>query len=199
MKPWTFVIVGTICLFSAPAVAQEGAEAESDGFNGNVHLNLLGPLQFGLAPTVELGGEQVAGLLRFRWMNPGLLSQALPNADYQELAFSYGTAIGGRYYLRRGLSGIHVGVWAEYIRTQIDDLKVERETYITNLIGPQAEAGYRWRFGHVLFGVGAAVGYAIAFDKHTEDRSDGADPVLQPVDFGSTVFGSGAFDVGYFF
>jgi len=199
MKAWSVVVGGALCLFPSLAVAEENGEPESQGFNADVQLNVLGPLQFGLTPAVEVGGQQVSGLLRFRWMNPGLLSQALPNEDYQELAFSYGAAIGGRYYLNRGLSGVHVGVWAEYIRTRIEDVDVEREAYITNLIVPQADAGYRWRFGHLFVGLGAAVGYAIAFDKHTEDLSDGADPALRPVDFGSTIFGSAAFDVGYFF
>jgi hypothetical protein len=102
-------------------------------------------------------------------------------------------------YLDDGLSGVQLGIWAEYIRTRIEDLDVEREAYVTSLIVPQADVGYRWRFGRVLVGVGAAAGYALAFSKRTEDLSGGADPVLQPVDFGSTVFGSAAFDIGYFF
>jgi hypothetical protein len=199
MKVSTIIVFGVLCLVPANAVAAEKGDGPGSEFNADVHLNLLGPLQFGITPTVELGGKQVAGLLRFRWMNPGLLSQGLPNQDYQELAFSYGAALGGRYYLHSGLSGIHLGIWAEYIRTRIEDLEVEREAYVTSLIVPQAEAGYRWRFGRAFVGLGAALGYAVAFDKRTEDLSEGADPVLQPVDFGSTIFGSGAFDVGYFF
>src|SRR5262245_31333017 len=94
------------------------------GLSGSVHINALGPLQFGLTPTLELGTRSASGLLRLRWMNPGLLSQSLAKEENdEELAFSYGAALGARYYAAptTALDGLHFGLWGEVLRVRIED------------------------------------------------------------------------------
>jgi hypothetical protein len=177
-------------------------EEKGAGLNANVHVNLLGPLQFGLTPTVELGGQRLSGLARFRWMNPGLLSQGLANEDGDEsLGFSYGLGLGSRYYLaqKTALSGVYFGAWLEYLHTRIEDTEVDRDAYVSSILVPQVEGGYRFRFGALLVGAGAAVGYAKSISTETEDLSGGQDPILRSVEETSQVYGSLVLDVGVFF
>jgi hypothetical protein len=187
---------------SSGAAADEGASTTADveaaaEWNANVHVNVLGPLQFGLAPVLEVGSSRVSVLARARWMNPGLLSQTLPQAE-EELKFSYGGALGARYYFSPGLLGAHVGLWAELLRTRIEDT-AEQEAYVSSVLVPQVEGGYRWAVGRLLLGVGATIGYAKSIGREVEDLSSGQDPVRNEVENVSRFYGSAAFDVGVFF
>lgn len=181
--------------------ASVAAAPDTSGLNLAAHINALGPLQFGLAPTLELGSHQVSGLARFRWMNPGLLTQALPpEGSHEEVEFSYGLALGGRYYLSKdqALSGVHFGLWLELLRTRLADTEEDREAYLSNLLVPQAEVGYRFRFGKFLLGFGGALGYAKTISSETEDLSNGENLVIHEVEEQNTIYGGVSADVGFF-
>ncbi len=201
-KACALLIAATVSLCWVSPARSETPTSHEQGLAGSVHFNALGPLQFGLTPTLELGTRRASGLLRLRWMNPGLLSQGLPKeGGDEELAFSYGAALGVRYYTApaTALDGLHLGVWGELLRVRIEDSKVDREAYNTLALVPQIEAGYRFRFGSFLLGLGGALGYALPLSKETEDLSGGEDPVLREVDFEGQPYGSVQLDVGLYF
>jgi hypothetical protein len=135
-------------------------------------------------------------------MNPGLLTQALPaEGSHEEVEFSYGLALGARYYLgkEQPLTGLNFGLWLELLRTRLADTEEDREAYLSNVLVPQAEVGYRFRFGKFLLAFGGALGYGATISSETEDLSNGEDPIFREVEEHNTVYGGVAADVGFFF
>lgn len=187
----------------AGAAPQDLEGNTSHGLAGSAYVNALGPLQFGLTPSLELGTSNFAGLLRFRWLNSGFLAnETLPTKGGSEsLAFSYGLGAGVRYFTAADapLTGFNLGVVLEFLRVRNEDTTIDREAYLTSLLVPQLEGGYRWAFGHFLLGAGAGVGYAIVVSAKTEDSSGGADNVLLANNAENKPYGSVAVDVGFLF
>jgi hypothetical protein len=172
----------------------------TDGLTANAHINILGPLQFGLSPALEVGTAHVGITAQFRWLNSGLLARSiLPTSSSQTLAFSYGIGAYGRYYRKPGLTGFNIGGGVEYLSVHVEDDRIQRERYLSGWVVPQIVGGYRWRFGNLLLGAGASLGYAVSVSAKTEDMSGGADPVLLPVDDTAKPYGSAALDLGFFF
>lgn len=190
--------------FGAKAHASEVAaskedEAPSDPIVIDAHMNVAGPLQFGLTPTVEVGTNHWAGLAYFRWLDSGLYARsALPNRADQELAFSYGLGAGGRYYHRPGLSGFNAGLGIEYLHVVVES-ELEKEAFVTSWLVPQLGAGYRFRFGRFLLGLGVTGGYAFSVSARTDDLSAGADPVIFTADDSGRPFASASVDLGFYF
>lgn len=135
-------------------------------------------------------------------MNPGLLTQQLPpEGSHEEVEFSYGVALGARYYLgeEQALTGLNFGLWIELLRTRLADTEVNREAYLSSVLVPQADVGYRFRFGKFLLGFGAAIGYAKTISSETEDLSNGENLVVHEVEEQNTAYGGLAADVGFYF
>lgn len=189
---------------SASAVdAPDGRATPADaepGLRADAHVNAAGLLQFGLTPTFELGAGHWGALAQFRFFNTGLLANSTIPTSGEHLAFSYGIAVGGRWYSASHgpLTGFNAGAMLEYLHIRNEDT-TEREAYVTGLVVPQIAGGYRWKFDWFLVGVGATAGYAFVVSKKTEDLSGGADPYLLESDATSQVYGSGLLDVGVFF
>lgn len=197
--------VSLVTFFSQTALAEEAVSSPADddgepsGVVVNAHLNVLGPLQFGVTPTLEVGSQHWSGLAYFRWLSSGLYARsALPNRDHEELAFSYGVGLGGRYYLKPGLSGFNVGLAAEILQVQVES-QLEKEAFVTSWLVPQVTAGYRFRFGSFLLGLGLTGGYAVALSARVDDLSGGQDPVIYAADDSGRPFASAAADIGFYF
>lgn len=140
------------------------------------HLNLLGLLQFGVTPTVEMGGERTL-LLRARLLNTGLLPYLIAAEDDSE--FKFGLALGGQgrgYFAGRAQQGPYLGGGVEVMYTTATDTDSTDE-YVTYSIIPQIEAGIRWDYPGYLLGVGAFMGAAVPISTSGYD-SDEAETIL---------------------
>jgi hypothetical protein len=193
-------------LVAAPTLAADAHPNDSGDTRpiaADISVNVLGPLQFGLTSAVEVGSSHLAGFGRFRWLNSGRLADnTLPTKGTDEhLAFSYGVGLGARYFSAPGaaLTGFNVGLVLEYLHVHNEDTKTERTAFITSLIIPQLEGGYRWRFGRFLVGAGAGVGYAVVTSKSTEDLSGGTNAVVYANNAENKPYASAALDLGFFF
>lgn len=207
MKDEAKLLFGLIVLaplVSRAAMADEGAPPvhvapSPDAVVIDAHVNALGPLQFGLAPTIEVGRGHWAGLAYFRWLNSGLLARSLlPSRDHEELVFSYGVGAGPRYYFGQGLRGFNLGPTLEYLHVVVETDQ-EREAYVSSWLVPQLALGYRWKFGRFLLGLGASGGYALSLSARTEDLSGGADPIGFYADDTSRPFANANADIGFYF
>ena len=122
------------------------------------HFNVLGPLQFGLAPTWEWGQDTTV-LLRTRLMNLGALPYIIAEGDGEEFTAGFGFSVQWRKYLGLGTqNGSFLGAGIEGMYTQTED---EDGVYETAYLVPQFEAGSRWYDGDSFSGVAAFVGIAI--------------------------------------
>jgi hypothetical protein len=140
------------------------------------HLNLLGLLQFGVTPTVEMGGDRTL-LLRARLLNTGLLPYLIAADDDSE--FKFGLALGGQgrsYFAGRSQQGPYLGGGLELMYTNAGDTDSSDE-YVTYSVIPQIEAGVRWDYPGYLLGVGAFMGAAIPISTSGYD-SDEAETIL---------------------
>lgn len=131
----------------------------------NFHINALGLLQFGVAPTLEIGGRHWSTFLRVRPMNSGVASYFLvgtPSED-DNFIFGMGAGVGARgWVLGKGnMRGLFFGGGIEYAYTRVDDDEDDRAQWRTHSIVPLGEFGYRWVFGRFLLGVGLSAGAAI--------------------------------------
>lgn len=133
----------------APTLAPTG--------DSSFHVNVLGLLQFGLAPTLEWGQDSTV-LLRARLMNLGALSYLISDADGEEFVSGLGLSAQWRKYFGVGTQNgpfFGGGVEAMYTKTEGSDI------YETTYVVPQFEAGNRWHDGESFSGVGAFVGLAV--------------------------------------
>lgn len=125
--------------------------------DSSFHFNVLGLLQFGLAPTWEWGQDSTV-LLRARLMNLGALSYIIANADDEDFVSGVGLSAQWRKYLGAGSqNGQYFGAGIEAMYTQTEGTNVYETTYFV----PQFEAGSRWHDAGSFSGVGAFVGLAI--------------------------------------
>jgi hypothetical protein len=81
----------------------------------------------------------------------------------------------------------------------VEDREADREAYVSDILVPQVDGGYRWQFGGFILGARAALGYAVSVSTRTEDLSNGEDPSLRDVQETSDPYGAVALDVGYAF
>jgi hypothetical protein len=192
-------LVGVVPVLIAEGVGAQESTKEPTGILVDANVNVLGPAQFGVAPTVEVGAGHWAGHAYLRWLSSGLLAHSLlPNRDAEKLAFSYGVGAGGRYYTKPGLWGFHVGAGVEYLHVVVES-EPDREAYISSWVVPQLALGYRWKLDQILIGIGGSSGFAISTSARAEDRSNGADPIEYNPDDVNRPFGSASLEVGYFF
>ncbi len=199
--PFAFAAPIALLLGARVARAAEGApqDANDNAVQVDAHVNVLGPLQFGLTPTLEVGAGHWAGLGYFRWLNSGWFAHtALPNREDEKLVFSYGLGAGARYYAKPGLAGFNVGLGVEYLHVNVES-PLEKEAFVTSWAVPQLQVGYRLRFGRLLLGFGLAGGYAFSLSARTDDLSGGTDPIGYYADDSGRPFASAATDVGFYF
>jgi hypothetical protein len=144
--------------------AQPGRERdESADAIVNLHLDVAGALQFGIAPAVEIG-QVVSGYLRLRVVNAGLMSYFLLGRDSSDyLRAGVGVALGLHLFSaeRGNMRGIYGGLALEYAFLEMRDSSRDFAIYRTHALIPQLDVGYRWAFGHLLVGVALGFGFAI--------------------------------------
>lgn len=156
----------------APEEEERSSSADS---NVNLHADVLGLLQFGLTPTLEVGGKHVAGYVRVRPLNTGLLSYFLLDHKKDD-TFKWG--IGGALGLHLftagagNMRGLFGGVALEYAFGKNEN-NTTRADYKTGVLIPQLDIGYRWGFGHLLLGVGARLGVLLPVDKRDQAHAVG--------------------------
>jgi hypothetical protein len=132
-------------------------------------------------------------------MSAGLVSQQLFSTGDEELRFSYGGGLLGRYYFAPEFTSLYLGGGLELLSIRIEDTTVDREAYLSTWWIPQIEAGYRFGFGRARVGIGAALGYAFVGAHRTEDLSGGEDSDLRPVDTDGKPYGAGKLELGMVF
>src|SRR5262249_14310087 len=102
----------------------------------DAHVNALGVLVFGVTGAFELGGGNWGAAARLRWVDSGLYARStLPASADQSLAFSYGGALGARYYsaAHGALTGWFAGPALELVHTRIED-GVAKIATVTSLV-----------------------------------------------------------------
>ena len=150
-----------------PAPTPEGPAAPVPGQNSrvNFHFNALGVLQFGLAPSLEVGGRHFGFATRVRVMNTGLMSYFVAGRPQNDNNFVFGMGAGFAargYFLGKGnMRGLFLGAALEYSFVRIDDSEDDLAEYRTHSIVPMGELGYRWAFNRFLLGVGISAGAAV--------------------------------------
>jgi hypothetical protein len=203
MKLWRSpAFIGVLCV-GASAIAGERSSTSpaGDTIQSNVQVNALGVLVFGLTGAFELGTSHWGTAARARWLNSGLVARSkFPADDNQSLVFSYGAALGVRYYGASSgpLTGMFVGPAVEYVHARVEDHVVQIAT-LTSLVVPQVEAGYRWRIGALLIDIGAGAGYALVLERGVEDLGGGHNAANYQDNAANTPYLSVLGDIGYFF
>jgi hypothetical protein len=129
----------------------------------NLHLNAVGPLQFGLNPTIELG-KKWSGYLSVTPLNTGMSCYLLLGHDQGDrfrwgLAATVGTHV---FFLNKGnMRGLYAGAALGYAFVRTQDKKYDLANYATHVLIPQVDVGYRWAFGNFLLGLGAQFGVSV--------------------------------------
>jgi len=190
----------------APAEPAKEARSTSADSIVNLHADVLGLLQFGLTPTLEVGGKHVAGFVRFRPLNTGLLSYfMLDHEEDDKFEWGLGGALGLHVFSAGAgnMRGAFGGVALEYVYGQSKNEELWAR-FKTHVLIPQVDAGYRWGFGHFLLGVGGRIGVSIpvaASDELTSDAPDGLGGMCTGCDEERdvSVVGGIFLDLGYFF
>lgn len=181
----------------AAAVEQPGGEPPDDAL-GLVSINLGGFGFFGPSLSGELGGK-VTGHAGVRLFSLGALSHALFVEEGDSIQTgSLGVSLGARYYFgQRRFQGWYAGAAAELLL-----LGFEGERFQTvvsrRVLVPLAEGGYRLRWGSLLLGFGARMGYSFELSNGCEAL--GAAPITCTAsEYGDTFYGEGVLDVGVVF
>jgi hypothetical protein len=200
-----FFLFLTLVLATRRAAADEAppptANAEgsaSPAHHGSAFVDPLGFLMFGPRVGVDAGGAHLTGGVYGRWFDPGLLGRSLFLKDGDSFAFSYGVGARGRYYIREGHAGLHVGAGAEYLRTRIENtaaLVVTTSGYFV----PYAEVGYRFAFDRFYAGATAALGYAARLSGQVDNLPGGNNAGSYQANNESSVYGSVGLELGVFF
>ncbi|MDB4975948.1 MAG: hypothetical protein JWN48_4289 [Myxococcaceae bacterium] len=126
----------------------------------NLHIDVLGALQFGLAPALEIG-KKVSGYLRLRSFNTGVASYfVLERRHDDELRWGLGAALGLHVFSGRdgNMRGLFGGPNLEYAFVRTRNVKRDQVDYGTHALIPQLDFGNRWAFDGFLLGLGAQVG-----------------------------------------
>lgn len=198
---WCAAALSSLALSSATvrATAEERPDAApADERHGSVFVDPLGFLLFGPRVGVEVGQAHLSGALYGRWFSPGVLANKLFLESNDSFGFSYGAGLRGRYYFDVRLSGAHLGVAAEYLRTRVENeqsLIVTSSSYLV----PYAEGGYRLGVGRFYADASAGLGYAARLSGSTESLP-GGDPSREfSVNDESTFYGTASLELGVFF
>ena len=140
----------------------------------NLHVNLIGVLQFGLIPRLEMGGSTTL-LLGAHFFNTGLLSYVVILGENDEAKFSIGGNVGLRHYFnsRGGQVGGYFGGFLEYASLNSIDETDDRAEYHRGMLIPAVDAGSRWVWGKFLMDQGGIAG--AAFTVSAEATPLGAD------------------------
>lgn len=199
----TVMWVGVCVLgLAANARAASGAPAAApavDARRGSVFVDPLGFALFGPTLGVEFGSDRLSGTAFARWLNVGLLARSLFLSGEDEFGFSFGGGLRGRcYFGEAALSGPHLGVAVEVIRTRIED-PVNRVATQSLYLVPQAEGGYRLAFGRLYADAAAGVGYAARLAGSVENLEGGTNAAAFQANDESTVYATASLDLGIFF
>ena len=140
-------------------VDEEGQASAKGESRTAFHTNLLGLLQYGLTPSLEMGGAQTV-LIRSRILNTGYLPYLLAEGEGTIFNFGLGAGLQLRnYFGTTSQRGPYFGVGIEVIYTKTTlDSENNPEEYKTYSLVPQIELGFRWDFPGYLLGVGAFLG-----------------------------------------
>lgn len=189
---------------SKPEEKKEEPNPSADS-HVNLHADVLGLLQFGLTPTLEAGGKHVAGYVRFRPLNTGLLSYfLLDHNDDDVFKWGLGGALGLHLFSAGAgnMRGVFGGLALEYVYAKSENKKVHVATYGTHALIPQLDVGYRWAFNRLLLGLSGRLGLSVPVAAVDEPigtngcaQIDSCDEERDPVSF----VGGIALDLGYFF
>ncbi|WP_437687351.1 hypothetical protein [Sorangium sp. So ce176] len=162
---------------------------------GSAFVDPAGFLLFGPRVGAELGGERWTVGASARVFHWGLLSRALFLEEEWSFAFSYGVALRGRYYLQPAQRGLHLGVAAELLRTNVE-LPAER-TVARSFYGvPHIEAGYGLPFSSFYVDGSVSAGYAFQLAARIDDLPGGSSVQLYEVVDESNVYAAAALDLG---
>lgn len=183
--------------------AEEPVRSSSADSIGNLHVDVLGALQFGITPTLEFG-KKVSGYLRVRPLNTGVASYFMLGRDRDdELHWGIGAGIGMHVFSagQGNMRGLFGGPGIEYVFVKTRDVRDDFARYRTHALIPQLDLGHRWAFGSFLLGVGGRVGLTIPIHSEAQPigplgcaNPDSCDP--NP----NLSFVAGAFlDLGWFF
>jgi hypothetical protein len=151
------------CSEATPAAAPERTLDRSHDSIVDVHIDVLGALQFGLTPTVEVG-KRVSGYLGVRALNTGMASYLALGRDREdEFRAGVGAMLGLHVFSaqRGNLRGFYGGPALEYVFVATRDLKRDFASYRTHMLVPEADFGHRWAFDRFLVGVGVRLALAI--------------------------------------
>ena len=142
----------------------------------NVHIDVLGALQFGVTPTIEVG-KRVSGYLRLRPFNSGVASYFLLGRDSDdELHWGLGGALGLHVFSKGigNMRGLFGGPALEYAFVKTRDLKSQFASYRDHVLIPQLDFGNRWVFDTFLLAVGARVGVWVPVRSRVEAIGTGS-------------------------
>lgn len=184
-------------------VAQPGHERdESADAIVNLHLDVAGAVQFGIAPAVEIG-QVVSGYLRLRVVNAGLLSYFLLGRDSSDyLRAGVGVALGLHLFSaeRGNMRGVYGGLALEYAFLEMRDSSRDFAIYRTHALIPQLDVGYRWAFGSLLVGVAVGFGFAIPIENSARPLGNMGCRRLNSCieDFGASFIPGVTVDLGWF-
>lgn len=146
------------------AAAVPTATAVSDPASSivNIHLDVLGALQVGLTPTLEVG-KTVSGYLRLRAVRTGLLSHLILTGGDEQLHRGVGAALGLHFFSGRdgNMRGLFWGPALEYAFVATRDASSGSAAYEYHLLVPQLDLGHRWVRERFLLGFGARAGLSI--------------------------------------
>ena len=174
------------------------ARTERVDRHGSVFVDPLGFALFGPRLGLEAGTGHFSGALTARWFNAGLLAHSLFAKGDDELAFGYGVGLRGRYYLREGLEGVHLGVTAEYLHSRVENQPRLIATNSSYLV-PYAEVGYRLAWGRVYADASAGFGYALRLSSNVENLPGGTSAGSYEVSDESSIYGTASLDLGVLF
>ena len=133
--------------------------------------NLLGLLQFGLTPTLEMGGSKTI-LVRGRLLNTGLLPYLLAAEEGETFEFGIGLGFLARTYVGgQSQQGPYFGAGIEVMNAGSTDDYNGNEYSTTSLI-PQVEGGIRWDYPNYIVGVGAFLGATVPISTSGYDMDE---------------------------
>jgi hypothetical protein len=182
-----------------PAKPQRSSSADSIV---NIHMDVLGLLQFGPTPTLEIG-KKFSGYLRIRPMNAGLMSYfLLAPDDGDTFKWGLGATLGMHVFSARdgNMRGVFGGPALEYAFVETKNERPHFATYGTHVLIPQLDMGYRWAFDSFLLGLSGRLGVSVPVASYDEpigingcalDTSCNGDRSVY-------VFGGVALDIGIF-
>ncbi|WP_437534888.1 hypothetical protein WME79_11790 [Sorangium sp. So ce726] len=162
---------------------------------GSAFVDPAGLLLFGPRVGGELGGERWTVGASARVFHWGLISRALFLQEEWSFAFSYGVALRGRYYLQPAQRGLHLGVAAELLATNVEQA-AERVVTHSFYGVPHIEVGYRLPFGSFYIDGSAGAGYAFQLASRVDDLPGGSSAQLYEAADESNVYASAALDLG---